>query len=79
MWPFPDLDALVFAALAQQGECRVYRFVESIRLDVLVCIDAIPLVQKMATVNAHGDAPLETLGCAMLGPGDTDRKEDARS
>ena|SRR5215469_5883707 len=29
-----------------QSECSVYRFVESSRLDVLVSIDAVPLVQE---------------------------------
>jgi len=77
MWSVPDLDGFVLGLLPQQSKCPVYRFVERVRLDILVSIDPVPLVQKIATVNAHGGAPSETLGCAILGQEITDRKEDS--
>src|SRR5207248_10574513 len=65
---FPDLDSLVFGLLAQQCECPLYCLLKCVRLDVLVSLDPVPLVQEIAAVNAHGGPPSETLGCARLRP-----------
>jgi len=74
---FPDLDSLVLGLLAQQCECPVYCLLKCVRLDVLVSLDPVPLVQEIAAVNAHGGPPSETLGCARLRPNAKGRKEDA--
>jgi len=65
---FPDLDSLVLGLLAQQCERPVYCLLKCVRLDVLVSLDPVPLVQEIAAVNAHGGPPSETLGCARLRP-----------
>ncbi len=67
--PIPDFDCLVvLGLLAQQCECPVYCLLKCVRLDVLVSLDPVPLVQEIAAVNAHGGPPSETLGCARLRP-----------
>jgi hypothetical protein len=65
----------VIRLLPQERECPVDSLVECVRLDVLVCLDPVSLVQEIAAVNAHRRPPSETLGCASLGPDSSRRKK----
>ena len=57
MWSFPDLNGLVLALLLQKDECPVDRLVDSVRLNILVAINAVSLVQEIAAENAHSKPP----------------------